>query len=1118
MAPMRETTWFDTERPVKGYWFCTSGIFSAGGQTSLRQEIAAFFSALAVSKPTLAHLANISGNVEVFGWNDFDGALTAIPPLGFKWFEQLPIGFRPIQSFTQRKTFRRFLDDDTLEFFSRDEFNRETKAANQARLIDERAILSELLDGNERTGLVLTGPGGLGKTRLALEFGRIAERKQWLVLHVERDAQGEAIDELARFYTTSAQVLLIIDYAEAANSLFGLAQAVERVNRDGDHRFRFVATCRASALSIVREAVEESPTRVIDLSGAKGDRYNEWVVNRILDSAKVPHLARIAAVCGGIPAVAAFAVYLFRQYSDEFDAQFGQIHRGEDFAAWVSKRLKLAIEAQGLDIHSTRRLLACLAVRLPLSADDHYVLRSRNDETARLLNLLKDDRWIESDDYGSLSAVHDIFADAIVARYVFEAHSTITDRTGDVVSDAMEAGALDRALVSLERLRAHPKFAEIDGLTVILRIHARNAHAVLAAHRALLRTRIPTDRSTIQVLDALPDLTHSIADDAHCDGLVAHLAESVAEAKNKAWHTEAVRILQPLLDRAVERTRWSNIVVRRALLLSPERYQQDALDWIRRELTGAETHFLFVAWLRSGLPTGPISFELDIWLREQETSAAASFVYGAWLDTAAKLDSSACKENVGKVEAHVLVWLGPHGTSPEAGFVYQSWLDTAAKLDSSACKENVGKVEAHVLAWLGPHGTSPEAQFVYKSWLDAGGSVEVVRALTLAYLAANADHPGNDFVLKAWLEATDDFKAVRDHALQWFKRNRQNAEAVYILKFISRERELPSDAVEDIVVWCTSFPDTLDSVCRIGPVISRFASGALEKPLVDAALLVLNRVNMDWLTDKGVRVATVATIGVLSWKSRFDLGIALRLDDVHSKVLLNPVAYHAALVPETPRFALNPSVAQHVAGMIERRIIDPARHADALERFADWLAAWPPDQRDRLIQPLNALKRNCSRPDLWNRVSVTVPNHTDNGDGNLDGILDKLADLQMRPAAWSYIWEKQGWARFPGEPRLVALARRWLNEAEPAPSWPFVWQPLFLHFPDIREWTDVALSWLEHRGPRDRGAWTFVWTTLWDRRRDRNRLAPLGRAWLDEYRERHRHWTEINDRLNVADE
>src|SRR5207253_2773649 len=151
----------------------------------------------------------------------------------------------------------------------------------------------------------------------------------------------------------------------------------------------------------------------------------------------------------------------------------------------------------------------------------------------------------------------------------------------------------------------------------------------------------------------------------------------------------------------------------------PERYRQAALGSIRSQPTRSETHFLFVAWLRSGLPFDEIASDLDIWLvNGGQIDSKASFVFSAWLDAAAQLDSLECLDKVLKVEAYVRAWFAVHETSEVARFVYKSWLDAAAKLDPSECLDKMRKVEAHVHAWLAVHETSEDTNFIYKSWLN----------------------------------------------------------------------------------------------------------------------------------------------------------------------------------------------------------------------------------------------------------------------------------------------------------------------------------------------------------------------------------------------------------------
>jgi hypothetical protein len=238
-------------------------------------------------------------------------------------------------------------------------------------------------------------------------------------------------------------------------------------------------------------------------------------------------------------------------------------------------------------------------------------------------------------------------------------------------------------------------------------------------------------------------------------------------------------------------------------------------------------------------------------------------------------------------------------------------------------------------------------------------------------------------------------------------------------------------------------------------------------------------------------------------------------------MLRGRVLYSKNYITKAPTFVLNPSLAQHIASMLERKIIDPVSDLDALERFADWLAAWPIERKPLLHVALKMLEQNYPIPGLWSRVELSDVMHeveVSPDKPDLEELLSQLHHIEMPPHEWSKLWEKVGWKNFPGEPRLVSLALQWLREAAPDPSWPYVWQPLFLYFPEDRQFVDIALWWLECRGPRDRGAWTFVWLLIWDSGRSRDRLKSLGRAWLNEYEgSQHKYWQDVLSRLAAAE-
>jgi len=142
----------------------------------------------------------------------------------------------------------------------------------------------------------------------------------------------------------------------------------------------------------------------------------------------------------------------------------------------------------------------------------------------------------------------------------------------------------------------------------------------------------------------------------------------------------------------------------------------------------------------------------------------------------------------------------------------------------------------------------------------------------------------------------------------------------------------------------------------------------MERPLIDAALVVLERVQVSWLSDAGVRYATLATIGTLAWKSRFFPDIEPRLDRIHAEVFKHPSAYSREL--DDSAYVANPALVGHVAEMIARGTMVPQSTMAPLERFADWLAAWSPERKEKLRPALTLLNESCPLLDWWSRVGL----------------------------------------------------------------------------------------------------------------------------------------------------
>ena len=79
-------------------------------------------------------------------------------------------------------------------------------------------------DGGQPRVLLLTGAGGVGKTRLALQLAREQEASGWVCRVVRPDEEADAVPAVRA--VSSGPVLLVIDYAETRSGLAGSHQVV----------------------------------------------------------------------------------------------------------------------------------------------------------------------------------------------------------------------------------------------------------------------------------------------------------------------------------------------------------------------------------------------------------------------------------------------------------------------------------------------------------------------------------------------------------------------------------------------------------------------------------------------------------------------------------------------------------------------------------------------------------------------------------------------------------------------------------------------------------------------------------------------------------------------------
>jgi len=266
--------WYRTDRPIQEYILALScDLSNLSGHDNLREEISTFFEVMADRHAHLSHLRHLT--VEVLDWRQIQDRLKAKPHLVFRWFPKVrPLGLVPLDEAQFQGRYHSYLASDKLPYYSR-----AAHLAKHGRPVDSpipnEGELLALLEHPEKTGLIVCGAGGVGKTRLAIEIGWLAHQRGWLVLRVGPTFRQEALDQLAEHLAPDHRVLLLVDYIETQGAFTEIVERINDLNATLLLRLRYVATCRTTYYH--KAAATAAQHVKVDLSFPQARMASGWL-------------------------------------------------------------------------------------------------------------------------------------------------------------------------------------------------------------------------------------------------------------------------------------------------------------------------------------------------------------------------------------------------------------------------------------------------------------------------------------------------------------------------------------------------------------------------------------------------------------------------------------------------------------------------------------------------------------------------------------------------------------------------------------------------------------------------------------------------------------------------
>lgn len=733
--------WFSKSPQITQYTYVVSCSVPLSRQDELRHEIKSDFEALSVASPLLGHLMDVE--VAVVDWDGLRRRLESQAQVRLRWFrDYLPVGLSQLTDDGGRSGFRRYQYKTSLPYYS---LREHLDKFPQDRIQDETALWRSLAEGP--AGLVISGIGGIGKSRLMMEIGRLAAQDGWVVCEALANVSPGTIDGFSRRNLPSG-VLYLFDYLENLPAFRDTSLHIAQLAGSGIP-VRFVASARES---FVRSEQMIDDSIVVLAHSPEGCGHSAWWDS--YRAAVFEHIAEHLAVSvtaempKDIPAVAVLEAELRRCTDPSSSVDTAKV--------WVVRRLAALLHNDGV----SEKSLALLAAQCPFDEDCYTQL---SDGERNAFKALINAGWIEVRetelDHNSYWVIHDYLADQMVLNWLNIDSPRGLPKSAEIreiLRLAYALGSLGSAIATLQRIVGKVSGFEFGVFSNILKSEISGNEIEWKAHRQdVLYTKLLSPAAKVTLLHQLGEYWQGAEEETWFQLEIAALAKALTTfsatselpAVARAHFESVVISLAALAD---ER----NMLVTYGLRLLPrnEQLKQITLEWLAKFADHYGATYVIRAWLDVGLSWRQVEPSVGVWLARFGGRVDAQFILAAWLRASEA-------EGVGQFKATTLAWCEQYRTELVAQHVYSAWLTAGGESEAIA---------RDVKAWLAQHSVlEDEPSFLFRRWLRSGGSVSTILPHLRAWIDRYKDADCATYVYSAAVDFMELRPIVHEAMLNW---------------------------------------------------------------------------------------------------------------------------------------------------------------------------------------------------------------------------------------------------------------------------------------------------------------------------------------------------------------